>query len=131
MSKKLKVNTDYLTWSLEKLYHFQCEKCSKWFSIGDFDIKKYKKLVCPLCNKISKIYHKQYNEESEWVTMNSEIPDGEQNEFKQSPPNWRGGECCYNCRNWIGQNYCKKYPEKDNLGDYYVSKTDCCDEFNR
>jgi hypothetical protein len=56
MPKKLKVNTDYLTWSLEKLYHFQCEKCSKWFSIGDFDIKKYKKLTCPLCNKISKIY---------------------------------------------------------------------------
>lgn len=33
--------------SIEKLYHFNCEKFKKWWTIGDWEIKE--KLICPHC----------------------------------------------------------------------------------
>jgi len=40
--------------SLEKLYHFQCAKCKKWWSIGDAD-KTKKSWFCPWCGIKQKI----------------------------------------------------------------------------
>lgn len=40
--------------SIEKLHHFRCSTCDKWWSIGDFD-KKIKELFCPWCGIKSKV----------------------------------------------------------------------------
>ncbi|MFH1610836.1 MAG: hypothetical protein ABIA91_03000 [Patescibacteria group bacterium] len=34
--------------SIEKISHFQCGKCKKWWTIGDASEKK-KKWFCPWC----------------------------------------------------------------------------------
>jgi rRNA maturation endonuclease Nob1 len=36
--------------SIEKLFHFSCPSCKKWFSIGDFP-KSKKHVYCPWCGK--------------------------------------------------------------------------------
>jgi len=36
-----------LRYSIERLYHFLCSECGKWFSIGDW--KVVDKLMCPHC----------------------------------------------------------------------------------
>lgn len=33
--------------SIEKLYHFNCSQCAKWWSIGDWSVQK--ELTCPHC----------------------------------------------------------------------------------
>lgn len=38
--------------SIEKLSHFSCEKCNKWFSISDAPEKKTD-WVCPWCGSAS------------------------------------------------------------------------------
>ena len=43
-----------IKYSIEKLHHFQCQECDKWFSIGDF--KKRESLTCPYCDKKQIIY---------------------------------------------------------------------------
>lgn len=35
--------------SLEKLFHFQCAECEKWWTIGDFDKIYQPYLNCPFC----------------------------------------------------------------------------------
>ena len=37
-----------IKYSLEELYHFHCEECNGWFSIGDFRFDK-SGLFCPNC----------------------------------------------------------------------------------
>jgi len=39
-------------YSIEKLYHFSCTKCKKWFTIADYKITD-KALACPNCFNIS------------------------------------------------------------------------------
>lgn len=41
--------------SIEKLSHFRCGTCNKWWSIGDFDKTKIKELFCPWCGIKSKV----------------------------------------------------------------------------
>lgn len=41
------VNNMTITCSIEKLYHFICSECNKWFTIGDWAIKN--SLICPHC----------------------------------------------------------------------------------
>lgn len=35
--------------SFERLAHFQCELCNKWWSIGDAPIKEKQGWYCPWC----------------------------------------------------------------------------------
>jgi len=49
-----------MKYSIEMLYHFQCEHCSQWWSIGDADIDEVR--YCPHCGKMQE---KPY-EELEW-----------------------------------------------------------------
>lgn len=37
-------------YSVERLVHFQCESCRKWWSIGDADPEK-RDWFCPWCGK--------------------------------------------------------------------------------
>jgi len=37
--------------SLEKLIHFQCDHCEKWWSIGDAPIEEKKEWFCPWCGE--------------------------------------------------------------------------------
>lgn len=39
------------TVSLEKLYHFNCGKCKKWWSIGDWLPNSLHVLTCPHCKE--------------------------------------------------------------------------------
>lgn len=41
-----------ITYSIEKLYHFSCARCKKWWSIGDFDTKVVKVITCPHCGEV-------------------------------------------------------------------------------
>ncbi len=41
--------------SIEKLSHFRCGSCDKWWSIGDFDKTKIKELFCPWCGLKSSV----------------------------------------------------------------------------
>jgi DNA-directed RNA polymerase subunit RPC12/RpoP len=36
-----------IRYCLEKLYHFSCDECGKWFSVGDWT--RAKKMTCPHC----------------------------------------------------------------------------------
>lgn len=38
-----------IKYSIEILYHFNCTLCKKWWSIGDFNLKKNEHLTCPYC----------------------------------------------------------------------------------
>ncbi len=44
-----------IKYSIETLYHFHCEVCTKWWSIGDHQIDPYHPLemTCPHCGTIS------------------------------------------------------------------------------
>ena len=44
-----------ITYTIETLYHFSCEKCKKWWSIGDPFWASYKTMTCPHCGKESKL----------------------------------------------------------------------------
>ena len=39
-----------IEYTIEKLYHFNCTKCSKWWSVGDYDITTFV-VNCPFCGK--------------------------------------------------------------------------------
>lgn len=54
-------NKAFHTFSKEILYHFNCCACSKWWSIGDFDEKKYKDLRCPYCGVLDLVKEKDVN----------------------------------------------------------------------
>lgn len=43
---------------VEKLYHFRCNECEKWWSIGDF-CKGKNTLICPYCGKKQKLVGKR------------------------------------------------------------------------
>ena len=38
-------------YSVETLYHFSCGSCKSWWSIGDFNITRFKSLTCPYCGE--------------------------------------------------------------------------------
>jgi rubrerythrin len=45
-------------YSVEKLHHFRCVKCNKWWSIGDPKIAGWvtkRELFCPLCGHKQKM----------------------------------------------------------------------------
>lgn len=44
-----------LTYSIEKLIHFNCPLCLKWWSIGDAPIDTRKIWYCPWCGCSSEI----------------------------------------------------------------------------
>ncbi|MEM9152261.1 MAG: hypothetical protein AAGB19_17640 [Cyanobacteria bacterium P01_F01_bin.3] len=37
--------------SLELLFHFSCDRCSKWWTIADFEWNQAK-VTCPHCGKV-------------------------------------------------------------------------------
>jgi len=41
----------YHHFSIEKLYHFRCFECNKWWSVGDW--KFTEKMVCPHCGRVA------------------------------------------------------------------------------
>ena len=47
-----------ITYTIETLYHFSCEKCKKWWSIGDPFWSSYKTMTCPHCGEESKLERK-------------------------------------------------------------------------
>jgi len=38
-----------IEYTVEQLYHFQCSRCSRWWSIGDYDLIATGGMVCPHC----------------------------------------------------------------------------------
>ena len=42
--------------SLEKLVHFQCDHCQKWWSIGDAPIEEKKEWFCPWCGEKNHVH---------------------------------------------------------------------------
>jgi predicted RNA-binding Zn-ribbon protein involved in translation (DUF1610 family) len=42
---------DKLKISVEKLHHFQCPLCSKWWSIGDAPVEQRTGWYCPWCGE--------------------------------------------------------------------------------
>lgn len=44
-----------IEYSIEKLFHFKCELCKKWWSIGDAPIDLQQKLYCPFCGQLQNI----------------------------------------------------------------------------
>ena len=46
-----------IRYTIEQLYHFSCDECGKWFSIGDckLDNKLSNKLTCPNCGKLQNV----------------------------------------------------------------------------
>ena len=38
-----------ITYCIEKLHHFKCNNCKKWWAIGDIIIDKNTILNCPHC----------------------------------------------------------------------------------
>lgn len=42
-----------ITYTVEKLFHFLCGYCGKWFSIGDWQGDEV--LACPHCRKVSSV----------------------------------------------------------------------------
>tara|TARA_Y100000310_G_C20701879_1_gene830743 strand:+ start:3008 stop:3193 length:186 start_codon:yes stop_codon:yes gene_type:complete len=52
----------------EILYHFNCGKCNKWWSIADHHLlSKENKLICPYCG------HKEEVEEDDIYKSNEKI----------------------------------------------------------
>ena len=60
--------------SIEKLYHFNCGKCKRWWSIGDFDINT-KTLICPYvdCKHEARLEYINEEIENEIDSVYSEI----------------------------------------------------------
>lgn len=53
-------------YTVEKLYHFQCGECNKWWSIGDHQLIQSILITCPHCGTtgdtdggVQKNLHKQ------------------------------------------------------------------------
>jgi hypothetical protein len=40
---------------LENIYHFTCDSCNLWWSIGDFPFGMFKSLFCPYCGVTNKL----------------------------------------------------------------------------
>ena len=40
-------------YSTEKLIHFSCPYCNRWWSIGDAPVKTKKEWFCPWCGRVS------------------------------------------------------------------------------
>ena len=41
--------------SLEHLYHFQCDSCHKWWTVGDIEPSIGQQIFCPHCGKINTV----------------------------------------------------------------------------
>ena len=50
-----------ITYTIETLYHFNCEECHSWFSIGDFE-ENIDELTCPSCGITQLLAHKELDE---------------------------------------------------------------------
>ena len=46
-----------ITYSIEKLFHFKCTCCKKWWSIGDFQLAPRTTLRCPFCGHVAEPIH--------------------------------------------------------------------------
>ena len=44
--------TTVISYSLERLYHFRCGDCGKWWSVGDWTKVEY--MYCPHCSEKGK-----------------------------------------------------------------------------
>lgn len=42
-------------YTIERLYHFLCYNCNKWWSISDFNIVKKDRVYCPHCGVSAEI----------------------------------------------------------------------------
>lgn len=42
---------NYHFFTVEKLYHFRCFDCAKWWSVGDWIVTE--KMVCPHCGRVA------------------------------------------------------------------------------
>lgn len=42
-----------IVYSIEKLYHFRCKECSKWWTIADYDGSYLDPINCPRCGNIT------------------------------------------------------------------------------
>lgn len=42
---------DYHNFSVEKLYHFRCWECNKWWTIADW--KVVPEVICPHCGRVA------------------------------------------------------------------------------
>lgn len=52
-----------MSYSIEKLVHFNCDGCNKWWSVGDAPIETKKVWTCPWCGKVcyfGEKYHHEY-----------------------------------------------------------------------
>lgn len=49
------------TYTIEKLYHFQCESCHQWWTIGDWDMSPGCKgeMYCPTCGAVARCEEKR------------------------------------------------------------------------
>jgi len=56
-----------ITYSVEKLYHFRCSECNKWWSIGDFSSNGL--LMCPYCGHKDKPELEKFTEKNEKDNM--------------------------------------------------------------
>jgi len=44
----------YIQYTIENLYHFNCDECKKWWSVADYKVTELnQKMTCPHCNRIS------------------------------------------------------------------------------
>jgi len=48
---QMKEQQKYHEYSVERLYHFKCSDCKKWWSIGDYHLSRNDddRLKCPYC----------------------------------------------------------------------------------
>ena len=42
-----------ITYTVEKLYHFRCKECTKWWTIADYDGSYLEPINCPRCGYIA------------------------------------------------------------------------------
>lgn len=50
-----------MSFSIEKLVHFNCSNCAKWWCIGDADT--HRGYFCPWCGKFEKHFKKDIKNE--------------------------------------------------------------------
>ncbi len=49
-----------MKYSIEKLYHFTCDKCGMWWSVASTNMVLYNKIwICTWCGKQHKPPHKK------------------------------------------------------------------------
>ena len=46
-----------IRYSIERLYHFNCDECGAWFSIGDWNKQRERsdQLTCPNCGELQNV----------------------------------------------------------------------------